>query len=351
MSLVTIIDIGSNSIKNLVAIRERPGAPVVALKMRSIEVRISTGIGRASPSLTEEGMTRGLEAVQNLLTDSAGLPPHPVVLVATSAVRDAANGGEFRRRVRDATGHTVRLLGGLEEAALIGRGLLSDPGLSGLRDFHVFDLGGGSIECLAFADREIRRAVSLPLGCVRLTERCIPDPAAPIPRDALMRVAGVTRAVFARSGFFIAATAGDESEPPSVQSPSGQGGQPGIPKSKNPAAAIDTAAVIGTGGALTTARAILGALENKALSDTPPRIPVERLRELLHELASKTLAERRRIPAMPPGRADVFPTALTTLVTIAELGGFAAYHHSLRNLRWGLAAEVLAEAEAASPPV
>ncbi|OAM87198.1 phosphatase [Termitidicoccus mucosus] len=309
MSLVTIIDIGSNSIKNLVASRERPGAPVAALKMRTIEARISAGISQAAPSLTEEGMARGLEAVQNLLADSVGLPPHPVVLVATSAVRDAANGDEFRRRVREATGHTVRLLSGQEEAALIGRGLLSDPVLSGLRDFHVFDLGGGSLECLAFAGREIRHAASLQLGCVRLTERCIPDPAAPILRDALIRVAGITREVFAKSGF--------------------------------PAALPDGATAVGTGGTLTTARAILGALENKALPDTSPRLPVERLRALLLDLASQTLAERRRVPAMPPGRADVFPAALMTLVTIAELGGFDIYHHSLRNLRWGLADESL----------
>ncbi|MDR0352590.1 MAG: phosphatase [Opitutaceae bacterium] len=309
MSLVTIIDIGSNSIKNLVATREHSGAPVVALKMRAIEARISAGISQAAPSLTEEGMTRGLEAVRNLLADSAGLPPHPVVLVATSAVRDAANGDEFRRRVRAATGHAVRLLSGQEEAVLIGRGLLSDPALSGLRDFHVFDLGGGSLECLAFARREIRRTVSLPLGCVRLTERCIPDPAAPIPRDALERIARLTRETFAGSGF--------------------------------PAALPAGATAIGTGGTLTTARAILGALENKPLPDTSPRIPLERLRALLLNLASQTLAERRRVPAMPSGRADVFPSALATLVAIAELGGFDAYHHSSRNLRWGLADESL----------
>jgi exopolyphosphatase/guanosine-5'-triphosphate,3'-diphosphate pyrophosphatase len=310
MPLATIIDIGSNSIKNLVASREKPGAPIIALKMRTIEARISAGISRAAPSLTGEGMARGLAAVQDLLADSAGLPPHPVVLVATSAVRDAANGDEFRRRVREATGHAVRLLGGEEEAALIGRGLATDPGLSGLRDFHVFDLGGGSLECLAFTGREIRRAVSLQLGCVRLTERCIPDPAAPIPRDALIRVAGITREVFAKSGF--------------------------------PGKLLAAATAVGTGGALTAARAILGALEHKAPPDTSPRIPVKRLRELLLDLSAQTLAERRRVPAMQPGRADVLPAALMTLVTLAELGSFDTYHHSPRNLRWGLAAEVLA---------
>jgi exopolyphosphatase/guanosine-5'-triphosphate,3'-diphosphate pyrophosphatase len=51
---------------------------------------------------------------------------------------------------------------------------------------------------------------------------------------------------------------------------------------------------------------------------------------------------RKEVPGLPPARADVFPTALATLLAVAELGRFSAYRHSLYNLRWGLAAEELA---------
>ncbi len=62
----------------------------------------------------------------------------------------------IRERVRAATGHNIRILTGDEEANLIGRGLTCDPALTTLRDFYVFDLGGGSLECLAPRDRQVQ---------------------------------------------------------------------------------------------------------------------------------------------------------------------------------------------------
>src|SRR6185369_16463559 len=126
-------------------------------------------------------MTRGIEAIRALLGDATEFSREKIVLVATSAVRDAQNGADFRARVRAATGHEIRILSGDEEANLIGRGLTSDPALRDLRDFYVFDLGGGSLECLAFRDRRVEQAVSLQLGCVRLTEKFVADPAQPFP--------------------------------------------------------------------------------------------------------------------------------------------------------------------------
>jgi exopolyphosphatase/guanosine-5'-triphosphate,3'-diphosphate pyrophosphatase len=70
-------------------------------------------------------------------------------------------------------------------------------------------------------------------------------------------------------------------------------------------------------------------------------ISTPQLRGLFDLLAPLTLDERRRIPGLPPGRADVFPIAVLTLVTVAEAGGLASFHNSLCNLRHGLAAEVL----------
>jgi exopolyphosphatase/guanosine-5'-triphosphate,3'-diphosphate pyrophosphatase len=50
------------------------------------------------------------------------------------------------------------------------------------------------------------------------------------------------------------------------------------------------------------------------------------------------------VPGLPPARADVFPVALATLLAVAELGRFEGYRNSLFNLRYGLAAELLAAA-------
>jgi len=305
---VAIIDIGSNSIKILIATRSLDGR-IVSLKHRTIDARISVGLAKSDPRLSEEGMSRGLAAIQSLLADAASFAPARTVLVATSAVRDARNGADFVSRVHSATGQTIRILSGHEEANLIGRGLTCDPALHALRDFYVFDLGGGSLECLAFRDRHIEQAVSLQLGCVRLTEKFIADPAAPFAEPAASAIPQHTRTTVAAAGFTFSL----------------------------PAHAV----AIGTGGTVTTVRAILAARVGTTLEQTEPRVTLAELRALLASLGPLSLAERQKIPGLPPARADVFPAALATVITLAELGGFDPFHHSLYNLRYGLAAETL----------
>ena len=305
---VAVIDIGSNSIKILVATRAAAGG-YTTLHYRTIDARISAGISRAEPRLTEEGIARGLEAITSLLADAATHAPAQTILVATSAVRDALNGADFIARVHAATGHTIRLLSGDEEANLIGRGLTCDPALTDLRDFYVFDLGGGSLECLAFRGRQILQAVSLQLGCVRLTEKFITDSSLPLTTNQAIAIATYTRDVAARSGFAFA-----------------------LPK---------TAAAVGTGGTLTSVRTILAARQGKTLAETSARVDVADLCTLLDELGALPLAERQQIAGLPAARADVFPAALATVITLAELGGFTAFDTSLYNLRWGLVAEAL----------
>ena len=65
------------------------------------------------------------------------------------------------------------------------------------------------------------------------------------------------------------------------------------------------------------------------------------LRTLFEKLAPLTLTERQQFPGLPAGRADIFPAALVTMITIAEIGHIETFHHSLYNLRWGLAADAL----------
>lgn len=303
---VAVIDIGSNSIKILVATRSADGR-LAPLKTRTIDARISAGISKAAPRLSEEGMARGLDAIIALLAEAAPFAPAHTVLVATSAVRDALNGPDFRERVRAATGHVIRILTGDEEANLIGRGLTCDPALAALRDFYVFDLGGGSLECLAFRDRRIAQAVSLQLGCVRLTERFIADSTAPFAEPAASTIPHHTRVTVTASGFTFSLPVGS--------------------------------VAVGTGGTVTTVRAILAARAGTTLEQTDPLVTLAQLRELLAWLAPLPLAQRKTIAGLPPARADVFPTALATIIAIAELGGFDAYRNSLYNLRYGLAAE------------
>ena len=304
---VAVIDIGSNSIKVLVAVRDAAGT-LQALASRTIDARISAGISKSEPVLGEEGMARGLAAIQELLATAAPFAPAKTILVATSAVRDARNGGEFRTRVKTATGHEIRILAGDDEANLIGRGLTSDPALADFKDFYVFDLGGGSLECLLFRERRITQAVSLQLGCVRLTEKFIKNPAAPLQAAESTALALHVRDELKRSKFRFPVTA--------------------------PAAVF-------AGGSMSTVRAIKAARHGMNFEDTPAIIGTDTLHHLLDEMAHLTLEERKAVPGLPAARADVFPAALITMLTVADYGHIDRFHHSLHNLRWGLAAEAL----------
>jgi exopolyphosphatase/guanosine-5'-triphosphate,3'-diphosphate pyrophosphatase len=304
---VAVIDIGSNSIKVLIAGRDRMGN-FRAIKSRTLDARISTGISQEKPLLSEEGMTRGLGAIRELLAEASEYSPKKIIMVATSAVRDAANGPAFRQRVKAATKQEIRVLSGDEEANYIGQGLVCDPALAELQDFYVFDLGGGSLECLAFKKRKIAQAVSLQLGCVRLTEKFIKNSAVPLTVEETTTLAKHVRDELKRSGFRFAITA-----PPAVF----------------------------TGGSMSTVRAIKGARHQLRMEDAPAIIGADTLAEMLDEVGGLPLAERKALPGMPSARADVFPAALITMVTVADYAHVDRFHHSLFNLRWGIAAEVL----------
>ena len=176
-------------------------------------------------------------------------------------------------------------------------------------DFHVYDLGGGSLECLSFRSRRVERAVSLPLGCVRLTEMLVADPTDPLPDADAERIRAHVKEVVTASGF-------------PLPVPPGSG-------------------VVGTGGTLTTVRSIQAARTGTAFARSDSLIPVSILRDALRRVGSLPVGARCKIPGLPASRADVFPTALVTLLALADLGDIRAFRHSLRNLRWGLAAALL----------
>jgi exopolyphosphatase/guanosine-5'-triphosphate,3'-diphosphate pyrophosphatase len=99
---------------------------------------------------------------------------------------------------------------------------------------------------------------------------------------------------------------------------------------------------VGTGGTMSTVRAILGARDNKPIEETESFIPLTQIRLLLTRLARMPLEERQKVPGLPAGRADIFPTALAILIVLADVGAFEGFRHSFYNLRYGLAAEAFA---------
>ena len=169
---IAAIDIGSNSIRQIVADVSTGGGIQVVDEMKAAP-RLAAGLVE-SGQLDEDAMVRAVEAIARMATLARQLGAERVEAVATSAVRDAANGDDFVHRVERDTGLRVRVLDGEEEARLSFRSALAHFDLGSGRAV-VADIGGGSLELVLSVDGVIERIASLPLGAVRLTERFLSD--------------------------------------------------------------------------------------------------------------------------------------------------------------------------------
>ncbi len=166
MPTFAAVDIGSNSVRLKIARLTRG-------RLRSIHedrevTRLGEGVFR-SGFLTPESMAETVKVLRRFHRATQQVVTDPVRVVATSALRDARNSQAFLEWVRSATGWTVEIISGLEEARLIHLGLVSNLRVDSAPAL-MMDLGGGSCELTVSGRGHIRDMVSLPLGAVRLTD-------------------------------------------------------------------------------------------------------------------------------------------------------------------------------------
>ena len=306
--IVAVIDVGSNSIKLLVAEPGRTAGSVETIFAETIETRISAGISQALPILTENAMNVGCKTITALVRLAQGYHPKSIQIVATSAVRDATNAIQFIDRINEATGLEIKILTGTEEATYVSKGLRCDPHICGVNSFIQMDIGGGSLELIRFHQGHIEHALSLQLGAVRLTEQFIADRDAAIPTET---------ETFIRNHVIAALRASEFSFEPR----------------SNP--------LIVTGGAFTITRAMLANELNITIEEYSPILNKKKISRLKSKLMSLTLHERMAVPQLPATRADIAPVALITMDTVLDYAKRDTATHSFYNLRYGIAAELL----------
>jgi exopolyphosphatase/guanosine-5'-triphosphate,3'-diphosphate pyrophosphatase len=171
------IDVGTNSIHMLVAQIDPEGHFRVVDRAKEMVGFGGAGLtrGRLSSSAIEQGV-RTLRAFRTL-ADRLGVNRYQAV--ATSAVREARNGGELIQRVRDEVGIRVKVIPGREEARLIQLGVRHAIDLRGVPAL-ILDVGGGSVETILVEDDRPTAMHSLKVGVARLAETFLksdpPDP-------------------------------------------------------------------------------------------------------------------------------------------------------------------------------
>jgi exopolyphosphatase/guanosine-5'-triphosphate,3'-diphosphate pyrophosphatase len=168
MAPVAVIDIGTNTTRLLVAERDGDG-DIVELERRTIITRLGQGVD-ATGRLADEAKDRVAEAIASYREIIDRVGAEQVVAVATSAMRDAENGPEFRDYLKGKFGVDARTISGDEEARLTFLG--ATAGRNDDRDTVVIDIGGGSTEyVVGRPGEEPTFHTSTQMGSVRFTER------------------------------------------------------------------------------------------------------------------------------------------------------------------------------------
>jgi exopolyphosphatase/guanosine-5'-triphosphate,3'-diphosphate pyrophosphatase len=276
---IAAIDIGTNSI-HMIVVQVRPDLSFEVIDREKDMVRLGAG-GLDGRSLTPTAMAAALQTLAKFRRLAESYKVDEIVAAATSATREADNGGDFIAEAGRQTGIRIRVISGTEEARLIHLAAGYGVDIGGTAAV-VIDIGGGSVEVTLGTASRLTDAKSFKLGVIRLTEGYIKsDPLSE--RDERKLVKHITREL----GVYLDGIAG---------------------------AGFDRA--IGTSGTILSlgALASTGAARVEDLRNR--RVPAKALHKLRKRVVAADLAERLRIPGMDPRRADLSVAGAVLLDTI-----------------------------------
>jgi exopolyphosphatase/guanosine-5'-triphosphate,3'-diphosphate pyrophosphatase len=292
------LDVGSNTVLMTVAERRLDGSLATIDEMARI-TRLGRGVDRTG-RLDPESAHATLDAITEFAGRARAHGAERIVAVATAALRDAADGGAFIDEVRRRTGVELDVISGETEARLSWLAVVRGLDIAPAARLLIVDIGGGSTEFIrAEPDRPLE-VISLQIGSVRLTERHIRhDPPAPDEIAALR--ASADAAIDSLQWNF----------------------QPDL--------------AVGIAGTVTTVCAVALGLEHYDHAVIHgyhlARADIARVLDLFGRLP---LTERRLLPGLPEGRADVIFAGTALLERITAKFNLSEVVVSDQGVRWGL---------------
>ncbi|MEP7243570.1 MAG: exopolyphosphatase [Gammaproteobacteria bacterium] len=200
--VLAAVDLGSNSFHMVVA-RYSHGQLVVIDRLREM-VRLASGV-EENGRIDKEVAARAIACLQKFGQRLRDMHARSVRVVGTNALRVARRKQAFLERAREALGHPIEIISGMEEARLIYSGVAHTmPSEAGRR--LVCDIGGGSTELIIGEGLQPLELESLQMGCVALSERYFRDGKITEKRLARARVAArlelaPVQAAFRRRGW------------------------------------------------------------------------------------------------------------------------------------------------------
>ena len=327
---VAAVDCGTNSLRLLVADVDLARGELTDVARRMEIVRLGQGVDQTG-RLAPEALARTAAVLRDYADVIAATSARSVRMVATSATRDASNTAEFTRQVKEILGIAPEVLTGSEEAMLSFTGATAELAGTHGGPFLVVDIGGGSTEFVAgeavFPGGTIppdppdlggaarppkpRWAISVDIGCVRMTERHLHGD--PPSRD---EVAGATADIDAALDAVTGAV---------------------------PVRQART--LVGLAGSVTTVAGIaMGLPAYDPARIHHARVSAADVHEVTRSLLAQTRAARAAIGVMHPGRVDVIGGGALILDRIMERFGFSevlvSEHDILDGMAWSLAVHI-----------
>src|SRR5712692_9770105 len=304
---IAAIDIGTNSV-HMIVVQLRPDLSFEVIDREKEMVRLGAG-GLDGRALTPEAMHAALQVLSKFrrLAESHGV--EETVAVATSAVREAENGGEFLRAIEQQTGIRARVISGTEEARLIHLAAAYGTSTQGEISLAV-DIGGGSVEITRGLGPNIELGRSFKLGVIRLTERFVKtDPISP--RDERKLVRHIESVLH---GYL------------------DQVAKPGFDR------------VVGTSGTVLSLGAVVAAEQGRGAGAAlrNRRVSAKQLHRVRKTLTALDLEKRLRIPGLDPRRADLAVAGAILLDTIVRRLGAPEVTLCDLSLREGLVLDYIA---------
>jgi exopolyphosphatase / guanosine-5'-triphosphate,3'-diphosphate pyrophosphatase len=296
---VAVVDIGTNSTRLLIG--DVADGRVTQLERRTTVTNMGRGVDHTG-LLCSDAVEDVCRVIADYKAQYEEMGAERVMAIATSAVRDAANGEAFIAELRERFDLDARLLDGAEEAQLTYLGATTQrPAES---ETLVFDIGGGSTELIVGSGREVAFQTSLQAGTIRQSERHLTsDP--PDPHE-LEDLAAEIRTLIERA---VAARA--EARP------------------------MHAIAVAGTPTSL-------AAIDQELEPYDPGRVHgyllgMRRIQRMLSRLSSLPLAERLRVPGLHPGRAPTIVAGTVILVQVMRAFGLEEVEVSELDILQGCA--------------
>jgi exopolyphosphatase/guanosine-5'-triphosphate,3'-diphosphate pyrophosphatase len=279
------IDIGTNSV-HMIVVRVRPDFSFEVIDREKEMVRLGAG-GLDGKKLTREAQMAALQALSKFERLARSHQVDEILAAATSATREAENGGAFLQEIERQTGIRPRIITGTEEARLIH--LAAVYGVDTPRPAVVIDIGGGSVEITLGSGREVKFARSFKIGVIRLVERFVrTDPISG--RDERKMVKFIGEQVDRYIGHVVAE---------------------GFDR------------VIGTSGTILSLGIVAAAQDRGAVPGEVRnlRVPAKSLHRLRKLASALDLEDRLKLPGLDPRRADLMVAGAILLDTlIRKLG-------------------------------